>query len=73
MQEVYAHKPWTLSLYMLIDVEKFTYTVDFSWLTPERCSYNLELVIFKCMSKLENLNISYEITHRWMPRNLTDD
>ena len=42
-------------------------------LAPERCFCNLKLLIFKHLSGIDILSISYEIALRWMPQDLTDD
>ena len=44
-----------------------------SSLSPERCSCNLEIVIFKLISRMNILSISCEIVLIWMPQDLTDD
>ena len=39
-------------------------------ITPERCSCNLQLEIFKLTSSIDILIISSEIALGWMPQNL---
>ena len=42
-------------------------------LAPGRCGCNLELVIFKFISRRGILRIACKIAFRWMPLDLTDD
>ena len=42
-------------------------------LVSGRCGCNLELIIFKLISRIDILHISYEIALRWMPQHLIDD
>ena len=42
-------------------------------LAPRRCGCYLKSVIFKLVSMINILSISYEIVLRWMPQDLTDD
>ena len=46
----------------------------FDSLTPEKCRWNLELVIFKFIPRIRDaLSISCEIAIMWLPQDLTDD
>ena len=42
-------------------------------LAPGRCGFNLKLVIFKLILRIDILSYSYEIALRWMTQDLTDD
>ena len=44
-----------------------------NWLTPGRCGCNLQWVIFKLISRIDILNISWETAVSWMQHDLTDD
>ena len=45
----------------------------FNSLAPGKCCCNLELVIYKLISRIDIMNISCEIAVRLMPQDPTDD
>ena len=48
-------------------------TWNFYSLAPVRYGCNPKFAIFKLISSIDILSISFENAHRWMPQNLTDD
>ena len=51
----------------------FYHKLNFNSLVPRRCSCNFKLVIFKHISRIDILRISFEIALIWMSQYLTDD
>ena len=71
----YLHTQYTFSLlfiwwpWNIVFVSKFT----FNSMVPGRTGCNLKLIIFKLMSRVGILSISYEIALKRMPQDFTDD
>ena len=72
------HAPFFFHFWLGLKVTNYCFNLSyqivqlFNSLAPGRCSCNLKLIIFKLVSKIDVLRVSYEITVMWMPGDLTD-